>query len=67
MSGVRRWRKCPACQTVAAASEFKTVGRHRPGYGSKQRARSCPSCGHRGATWIFRVVRESIRRAEITT
>ena len=67
MSAVRRWRRCPQCGLVAAASEFRTFGRHRPGYGAKQRGRSCPSCGHRGATWIFKVVREPIRRAGITT
>ena len=58
-----RWRRCPACWIVLAASEFATAGRHRPGYGWKQRGRRCPSCGHSGATWVFKVVRE--RRATV--
>ncbi len=46
MTAVRRWRRCPQCMLVAAASEFKTTGTHRPGYGWKQRGRRCPDCGH---------------------
>ena len=67
MSAVRRWRRCPACAVVLAASEFRTYGRHRPGYGAKQRARRCPICLHTGATWVFTVVREPIRRAGMPT
>lgn len=48
---------------MAAASEFRTIGQHRPGYGTKQRGRRCPDCGHGGATWVFKVVREPSRRA----
>lgn len=59
MSQVRRWRKCPNCGAVLAASEFKTLGRHRPGYGYKQRGRRCPMCGRTGATWVFKVVQNA--------
>ena len=58
MGAIRRWRKCPSCSVVLAASEFKAIGRHRPGYGYKQRARRCPNCWHTGATWVFKVVRD---------
>ena len=65
MTAVRRWRRCPACHDVNAAGEFLTTGRHRPGYGGKQRGRRCPSCGYTGATWVFKVVRE--KRGTATT
>jgi hypothetical protein len=45
---------------VLAASAFKTIGNHRPGYGYKQRARCCPNCGRTGATWVFKVVPEPL-------
>ena len=63
MSAVRRWRRCPTCAVVLAASEFAPIGRHRPGYGDKQRARRCPNCRHTGATWVFRVVSAPSRMA----
>ena len=53
-----RFRRCPACAVVLAASEFVAIN-----YGSSWTPdggmrRRCPECGYRASTWRFQVVRE---------
>lgn len=55
----RRFRRCPDCRVVLAASKFDAIGKHRPGYGARQRARRCPECRRTGPTSIFKVVRDA--------
>ncbi len=53
-----RFRKCPECGTVHAASEFVVVSAYRPGWTDGAMKRRCPSCGHVAKTSAFLVVRE---------
>ena len=56
-----RFRRCPLCSVVRAAGEF-SVTRYGPSWNADgPLSRHCPACGHVGATWRFRVVRERRR------
>lgn len=61
MSSPRAWRfrRCPSCFTVCAASEFDVVGTFRAG-GHQRGAikRRCPHCGYVAPSAAFTVVRE---------
>jgi len=54
-----RYRRCWRCRTVERASAFKVIGTYRPGWTpAADIERECPSCGARGTTGAFQVVRE---------
>ena len=56
----RRWRRCPACALVMPAGELLTYldARWDIAWTSGEMRRVCPSCGYRGRTPDFMVVRE---------
>ena len=61
-SGGRSWRfrRCPKCHTVRAASQFAVAQSLRPGWDAHgTMKRRCPACGHTGPTSDFQVVREA--------
>lgn len=61
-----RFRRCPGCGVVQAASKFEVTGSHRPGFTSIPRGRRCPGCGYEAPTHRFVVVREK-RAAGVAT
>lgn len=58
-----RFRQCPRCGCVRAASEFAVTESFRPGWQSGEMKRRCPECGFTGPTFRFKVVRENRRAA----
>jgi ssDNA-binding Zn-finger/Zn-ribbon topoisomerase 1 len=54
-----RFRRCPKCHEVRAASKFALVDLGGPRWGYQGPAiRACPACGFEAATFEFQVVRE---------
>ncbi len=53
-----RFRRCPSCHVVRAASEYQYVGTYRPGWDAGAPAERSCACGYRGPTSDFQVVRE---------
>ena len=53
-----RFRLCPRCAVVRAASEFAVNETYRVGWKSGDMQRRCPECGFSAATFRFKVVRE---------
>ncbi len=53
-----RFRRCPACGHVNAASKFLVAQTYAPGWRDGAMLRSCPACGHKAPTGQFKVVRE---------
>ena len=59
-----RFRMCPECGTVRAASEFLVAQSFRTGWeASGSMKRQCPACGHTAPTFRFKVVREKRQAA----
>ena len=54
-----KFRQCPGCGTVRAASEYTLDESYRAGWQQGRMLRRCPACGFRGRTSAFRVVRET--------
>ena len=53
-----RFRACPQCGVVRAASEFRVNQNYRVGWKSGDMERRCPACGFSAPTFRFKVVRE---------
>ena len=54
-----RFRRCPQCKTVDAASKFSIMGSYRMGWSyGEPLDRQCPRCFHTAPTGAFQVVRE---------
>jgi len=52
-----RYRRCPSCKIILPAGRFPVL-RFGGGWGKGTQARRCPSCGFKGASYTFTVVRE---------
>ena len=58
-----RFRQCPQCGTVRAASEFVVDQAYRAGWHAGEIQRRCPECRFSAPTFRFKVVREARRVA----
>ena len=58
-----RFRMCPQCGSVRAASEFSVNESYRAGWQGGEMKRKCPECGFSAPTFRFRVVREKRQAA----
>lgn len=61
---VWRWRECPFCGEVAAASEFRNLTYGANWKQSGNAERECPNCGRTARTSEFRDVREKHENVE---
>ncbi len=59
VEGAWRWRRCPQCDTVAAASQFKPERRRD---GDRGKLPTCPFCHHQGADFPLVSQDERFRR-----
>jgi hypothetical protein len=50
---LRRYRRCPKCQVVRPASEFRRAGGAASAPVFAQQRRQCPECGHVGPLMAF--------------
>lgn len=54
-----RFRMCPECRVVLAASKFTVRGTYRAGWDQTGHIeRQCPECGNVDSTYKFKIVRE---------
>jgi endogenous inhibitor of DNA gyrase (YacG/DUF329 family) len=60
-----RFRRCPSCGTVHRAGELLTHWDCGETWSDGRVERECPTCGYRGPTWRFPIVREQHPRGRI--